>query len=523
DEAVNLNSSLGLKTERAVLHVKLGEQAVAKQDYAAAATELNSAVSLDKSATGVVALAVSVSEPVVVAYEQDPTSENLTAAIAAWRSVSNLDATAPPSAELMNRLITLLSRPVLTYEQDPTGENLTAAVAAWRSVSQLDATAPPTVELMNRVITLLSRPVLAFEQDPTVENLTAALAAIGSIESVDAGISAAWARGRVKAAALKRGESVADNDPDSALKAYEAALSLGASSSDSLSLKGQLVTALTARCRQSLSGWAVSKATADYVALRKLDPQTTGGLIADFEKLISLLPASEISQLPASLLLLRRSGQNSIGMEFKLLPSGTFRMGRGSRGHQRTLTKSFELGVYEVTQEQYQKVMGTNPSAFKRKPNPVESVSWNDAVEFCRNLSVLPAEKSAGYVYRLPTGAEWEYGCRAGTTTEYSFGDNQSKLGEYAWYGENSGDTTHPVGQKKPNPWGIYDMHGNVWEWCQDEAAADPSGSVTDQRGGSCSDTADFCLSSIRLRIYPSNRRVRHGGRGFRVVRSSIR
>ncbi|MEO2015867.1 MAG: formylglycine-generating enzyme family protein [Fuerstiella sp.] len=92
--------------------------------------------------------------------------------------------------------------------------------------------------------------------------------------------------------------------------------------------------------------------------------------------------------------------------------------------------------------------------------------SWYEAVEFCRKLSELPAEKSAGYVYRLPAEAEWEYACRAGTQTAYSFGDSESELGYYVWYDKNSGETTHPVGGK--NAWGLYDMHGNVFEWCQD-------------------------------------------------------
>jgi formylglycine-generating enzyme required for sulfatase activity len=141
--------------------------------------------------------------------------------------------------------------------------------------------------------------------------------------------------------------------------------------------------------------------------------------------------------------------------------------------------------MYEVTQQQYEKVMGTNPSTTKGPQNPVEKVSWNDAVEFCRKLSALPAEKSAGYVYRLPTEAEWEYACRAGTQTAYSFGDSESELGDYAWYDKNAGGTTHPVGSKKPNAWGLYDMHGNVFEWCQDWYGSYPSGSVTDPTGES--------------------------------------
>jgi hypothetical protein len=150
---------------------------------------------------------------------------------------------------------------------------------------------------------------------------------------------------------------------------------------------------------------------------------------------------------------------NTIGMRFVPIPPGTFTMGDGEDAHREahkvTLTQSFHLGQHEVTQEQYEKVMGKNPSQFKGKQNPVEKVSWNDAVEFCRKLSELSEEKSAGYVYRLPTEAEWEYSCRAGTTTTYSFGDSEAGAGDYAWYGKNSGKTTHPVGQKKPNAWGL--------------------------------------------------------------------
>ena len=213
----------------------------------------------------------------------------------------------------------------------------------------------------------------------------------------------------------------------------------------------------------------------------------------------------------------------SIGMEFKLIPAGTFIMGEGDQAHEVTLTKPFKMGVHEVTQAQYEQVMGVNPSRFKGGNKPVEMVSWDNAVEFCRRLSELPAEKAAGNVYRLPTEAEWEYACRAETTTMYSFGDDESDLGDYAWYGDNSGDKTHPVGGKKPNAWGLYDMHGNVWEWCQDWYGYYPSGSVTDPsgatsgssrvfRGGGWFGTAVYCRSAIRYRYKPSFRYI-----GFRV------
>jgi formylglycine-generating enzyme required for sulfatase activity len=181
-----------------------------------------------------------------------------------------------------------------------------------------------------------------------------------------------------------------------------------------------------------------------------------------------------------------------------------------------------------VTQEQYEAVMGTNPSRFKKPQNPVEQVSWDDAVEFCRKLSELPAEKKAGYVYRLPTETEWEYACRAGTTTKYSCGDSNSKPGDYAWYDRNSNNTTRPAGQKQPNPWGLYDMHGNVWEWCQDRHGRYPSGSVTDPtgsasgdrrvlRGGSFNSPASYIHSAFRGFRQPGNRRLSDGFRPART------
>ena len=196
-----------------------------------------------------------------------------------------------------------------------------------------------------------------------------------------------------------------------------------------------------------------------------------------------------------------------------------------------TLAKSFYLGVTEVTQEQYRRVLEVNPSRFKCPQNPVESVSWKDAVQFCRKLSAMPAAKTAGHVYRLPTEAEWEYACRSGTTTAYGFGDDASRLGDYGWFGSNSGSKTHPVGEKKPNAWGLYGMHGNVWEWCQDWYGEYPSGSATDPtgatsgsyrvlRGGGWYGSARDCRSAYRNRNSPV---YRSDDLGFRVLRSSIK
>jgi formylglycine-generating enzyme required for sulfatase activity len=236
---------------------------------------------------------------------------------------------------------------------------------------------------------------------------------------------------------------------------------------------------------------------------------------------------------------------NSIGMKLVLIPKGTITMGspESEQGRQKdevhhevTISKDYYLGVYEVTQAQYEKVMGANPSYFKDNAvrgdssnHPVELVPWEDAVEFCKKLSDLPEEKKAGRVYRLPTEAEWEYACRAGSKVAYSFGEDSKSLGDYAWFGGNSGVQTHPVGEKKANAWGLYDMHGNVWEWCSDWYGEYPKGAVSDPsgpnegsrrvgRGGSWGNGAAGCRSADRSRDVPS---VRGSSSGFRVALSS--
>ena len=146
--------------------------------------------------------------------------------------------------------------------------------------------------------------------------------------------------------------------------------------------------------------------------------------------------------------------------------------------HRVALTDGFWMGKREVTQAQWQAVMGGNPSHFRGTSLPVETVSWVDCQDFIRRLNAKNGE-----AFRLPTEAEWECACRADTHTKFSFGDSNSELGAYAWYLQNSGNETHPVGQKRPNGWGLYDMHGNVWEWCEDKYGAYPTGSVTNPTG----------------------------------------
>jgi formylglycine-generating enzyme required for sulfatase activity len=195
--------------------------------------------------------------------------------------------------------------------------------------------------------------------------------------------------------------------------------------------------------------------------------------------------------------------------------------------HQVQIT-SFAIGKYEVTQEQYHALMGVNPSRFKGRTLPVEQVSWDDAQEFINKLSA-----KTGKNYRLPSEAEWEYAARAGSTTEFSFGNDPKQLAEYAWFGQNSGDKTHPVGLKKPNSFGLYDMHGNVWEWTQDCWNKNYYGAPTDGsawtkgdcslrvvRGGSQSYAPPY-LRSVRRSFAWSTTTNRFGFGGFRIVRDN--
>jgi formylglycine-generating enzyme required for sulfatase activity len=212
-----------------------------------------------------------------------------------------------------------------------------------------------------------------------------------------------------------------------------------------------------------------------------------------------------------------------VTMKLALIPAGKFMMGEVEDQHEVTLSKPFYMGVTDVTQAQYEAVIGTNPSQFKGPTNPVEMVSWDDAAGFCKKLS-----EKARQAVRLPTEAEWEYACRAGTKTHFCFGDAEEGLGDYAWYDANSGRTTHPVGQKKPNAWGLYDVHGNVWQWCADWYGDYPKGAVTDpqgavsgsrrvQRGGCWIDNSDYCRVACRFWDIPGYRDYVIG-LGFRVV-----
>ncbi|MBI5723300.1 MAG: formylglycine-generating enzyme family protein [Planctomycetes bacterium] len=240
-------------------------------------------------------------------------------------------------------------------------------------------------------------------------------------------------------------------------------------------------------------------------------------------------PSTQPSTQPAKELTLDLG--NKITMKLVLIPAGKFMMGslesekerNNDEGpqHEVAISKPFYMGVNEVTQEQYQQLIGKNTSDFKGPSNPADNVSWDETVEFCNKLF-----QKTGMSVKLPTEAQWEYACRAGSKTRFGFGDEDDKLDDYAWYGKNSGNKTHPVGQKQANAWGLYDIHGNVWEWCLDlwtdsyENAKneDPEGSDKTYhvlRSGSWANSAGSSRSACRIRYSTDDR---YQNVGFRVV-----
>jgi formylglycine-generating enzyme required for sulfatase activity len=272
---------------------------------------------------------------------------------------------------------------------------------------------------------------------------------------------------------------------------------------------------------------------------------------------------------------------NGIGMKLRLVPPGEFKMGTPenqierlthfpsdvdqwksrlsseSPAHQVRISQPLYFGIYEVTQDEFQTIMGKNPSAFSKQGVrgelirgqgtellPVEDVTYTDAVRFCNQLSRRENLRPNYHVnqqgvvtyltgngYRLPTEAEWEYACRAGSVDLFFFGDNDSELSDFGWYVSNSDGRPHPVGQKRPNAFGLFDMYGNVWEWCQDwwgpydadSIADDPQGpeggSARVGRGGDYYSDSAGCRSGSRGFLNPENRHTHPGVPGFRVVK----
>jgi formylglycine-generating enzyme required for sulfatase activity len=283
--------------------------------------------------------------------------------------------------------------------------------------------------------------------------------------------------------------------------------------------------------------------TAEQV-LGALSPQSPVVQISSHSPPVSSQPVKKhvvqlATPLPRALTTITENLGNGVILELIQLPAGHFMMGASDNENSEVYiqnhnpqhlvrVKACAMGKYPITQAQYEAVMRNNPSYFQGNPNhPVECVSWDDAQAFCQKLS-----QQTGKKYRLPSEAEWEYACRAGTTTRYYFGDNADQLEDYASFRDNLNPKTAPVGQKKPNPWGLYDLHGNVWEWCEDREHYNYKGAPADGtawvqggddqriiRGGSLILYPKYCRSSCRIGSSdPGNRDNRHG---FRVMVSS--
>jgi len=228
---------------------------------------------------------------------------------------------------------------------------------------------------------------------------------------------------------------------------------------------------------------------------------------------------------------------NSIGMELILIPAGSFRMGgdkvdeqaedHENPRHVVKFSEAFLMGRYTVTQKQWSEIMETNPSEFVDDSRPVERVSWHDVQVFIQKLNA----KEVTHTYRLPTEAEWEYAARAGSEGAYTFGSDRAILSQYAWYGKNSEGRTHSVGRLNPNAWGLYDMHGNIHEWCRDwfdrnfysqSPTLDPlgpsEGLAKALRGGDWGSDGWYCRCASRSLSSPDRRSNRVG---FRLVKST--
>jgi len=291
-------------------------------------------------------------------------------------------------------------------------------------------------------------------------------------------------------------------------------------------LENQLVEMRVAAVRKALAEKNLADAQAKLKELQKL----VGDEDARYKEMAGLLHAASESAVS------RQPDMEPVpGLKMKWLPPGTFRMGSpiGERGrtmsekvHQVTISRGFWIGVYEVTQGQWKAVMKSNPSHFKSGDDyPVENVSWNDVKQFCERLNeTASVPRPAGYVFDLPTEAQWEYASRAGTDTALNSGKDLSdekfnceNLNEVGWYDyKHENSSTHPVGKKRPNAWGLYDMHGNVCEWCRDwwgvylGDAIDPkgpkTGSMRGARGGSWGNSAQICRSAYRSNRLPDQR-----------------
>ena len=270
------------------------------------------------------------------------------------------------------------------------------------------------------------------------------------------------------------------------------------------------------------------------ILLEKLKPQPAPIIIAESPP-IPEPPSDPIKRGDKAF---RDDFGNGIHMEMVRIASGKFALGSppneiGRRDNESPISEvnvpAFYMAKFVVTQEQWVAIMGRNPAIFRENLQaPVENISWLEAQDFCRKLAA-----KTQHLYRLPSESEWEYACRAGTNTAYHFGDSSTQLTEYAWFADNANKRSQPVGQKVPNPWGLYEMHGGIWEWCEDVwhdnfngAPADGSAWVFDgytsrrvRKGGSWSNEAKLCRAASREWHWQSDR---YNDIGFRVVISAM-
>jgi len=324
-------------------------------------------------------------------------------------------------------------------------------------------------------------------------------------------------------------KSLAAGDAASALKRFQSVLAvlgplpeLHFLAGKAAAATGDLVTAKKHIEGAFSSADAEFKKSANYQALIALSVDVEMAVEKQAKEKAAAQPSAQGAQ-PTG-----QTFTNSQGMTMVKIPRGTFEMGSENGAsdeqpvHTVTISRDFWMGKTPVTQAQWQAVMGGNPSDFKGDNLPVEQVSWGDAQAFIESLNAMGGK----WTYRLPYEAEWEYACKAGTT-----GQLYGPLNAIAWYEGNSGGKTHPVGQKQANAFGLYDMIGNVWQWCQDYYGTYPSGPVTDPkggsdgslrvlRGGSWNYSASHCRAAYRSGHGPS---LRDLNSGFRVVCSPAR
>lgn len=296
-----------------------------------------------------------------------------------------------------------------------------------------------------------------------------------------------------------------------------------------------ILTAVKFNRRQLLShGSMVIAGFVFGIFLEKLKPQPQPIVIVESPQ----IPEPPPNPIKTGEKAFRDNLGNHVYMEMVRIPSGKFAIGSpinefGRRNNESPVSEvnvpSFYIAKFVTTQEQWMAILGSNPATFRENLQaPVENISWIEAQEFCRKLAM---RSSYNYIYRLPSEAEWEYACRAGTNTAYHFGDSFGELSDYAWFADNSRKRSQPIGQKVPNPWGLYDMHGGIWEWCEDNwhdnfngAPADGKAWIDDslgrrvRKGGSWNNDAKLCRSATREWHWQGDR---YNDIGFRVVISA--